>query len=252
MTSSLGAGIDEESFNVMVAISEVPTRGDCPIIPIMVESISIGFPAAAFASSASSSAASSALPVDETALFEMAVEAARTSQQNFQEVEESSAASKSIEMAIAKPAFKTPEEQREFAAEWAKQPLQSYVAAMIDQSTTLEVPQTAAEKAAAEQEEMKKKFFEKQQGEMAAAPKTWWQEALSMAGNIKTAAGEALAETDAKRAAETKLQPQSRDPLQNFMRRKTRDSLYKQLDQAIDRGDYEEAAAINKMIQEQK
>merc|ERR1711990_642672 len=36
-----GKCVDKASFDVMVAISKVPTRNDCPITPVMMKSITI-------------------------------------------------------------------------------------------------------------------------------------------------------------------------------------------------------------------
>ena len=41
-----GKCVDAESFNVMVAISEVPTQNDRPVTPIQVTSVQVGVPAA--------------------------------------------------------------------------------------------------------------------------------------------------------------------------------------------------------------
>ena len=161
--------------------------------------------------------------IDEEKLFEQAVEAARQSQQKAAEARQSPS-TREVERAIAKgvpaAAFKTEEENREFAAEWTQRPLQSYVNAMIDESSTLGVPRTPDQKAAAGQP---------QPNDEALKPKAWWQEALGMAGNVVSAAGERMAEADAKRAEELKAQGGAVDPLGSFLRGRKQTSLYKQV-----------------------
>jgi hypothetical protein len=58
-----GKCIDEESFNVMVAISQVPTQNDRPVTPVKVSSVQVGLPSgAAVAAAAAAAAASTAAP----------------------------------------------------------------------------------------------------------------------------------------------------------------------------------------------
>jgi len=58
-----GKCVDEESFNVMVAISQVPTQNDRPVTPVKVTDVQVGLPSGAAASgSATASAAKPAQP----------------------------------------------------------------------------------------------------------------------------------------------------------------------------------------------
>ena len=58
-----GKCLDVESFNVMVAISQVPTQNDRPVTPVKVSSVQVGLPSgAAFAAAAAAAAASKAAP----------------------------------------------------------------------------------------------------------------------------------------------------------------------------------------------
>mmetsp|Transcript_32910 Transcript_32910/g.54361 ORF Transcript_32910/g.54361 Transcript_32910/m.54361 type:complete len:253 (-) Transcript_32910:336-1094(-) len=80
-------------------------------------------------------------------------------------------------------------------------------------------------------------------------PKPWWQQALSLAGNVQAAAAEALDEANAKaRAANTEAS--SYDPLKVLTQGMSKKILYKKLDDAIEREDYDAATLVKQKLAE--
>lgn len=110
--------------------------------------------------------------------------------------------------------------------------------------------ETRAERAAKEQLDLKEKALKRQADELArrAAPKAWWQEAFGAAANIKEAADAALEEANAKRAEELKRQKEESTAGFNPFKSARRESLFGELDRALDLGDFDKAAEVQRRI----
>ena len=282
-----GKAIDEASFNVMVAISQVATQNDRPVTPVRVESISIDAPAEAIAASPASppapratapaaevfanmkspvliddsadlaaaapDAASDVAPPEGRAAADDDVDEAAL----FDQAVESARASlrqAEEERAIARPAFKTEEEIIEERQRWTQAPLQNYIDAMVDPSQTLDVPETSAERAAAEARRIKEQALKEQAQEQlpgqaapTSGPAAFLGMALQGAKNIQQAMGAALKESNEKQKAAAAAERAAPRKPRGNLRK-----LYQQLDAAIDADDLERAGAIKRQIDELK
>jgi len=124
---------------------------------------------------------------------------------------------------------------------------------MVDPKDTLrpgasagtEAAETAGERMAAEQQALKEEALRRQAIEQ---PKAWWQQALGAAANIKEAADQALVEANAKRALELEQQQARGGAVPNFFKRQRREGLFEELDRALDAGNFERAAEIQRQI----
>ena len=86
------------------------------------------------------------------------------------------------------------------------------------------------------------------QAEYEAGPVPWWKQALAAAGEVQAATKVAMAEANAKAALERKAARPALDPLKAIVQGGQRKTLYKQLDAALDREDYEAAELIKAQI----
>ena len=128
----------------------------------------------------------------------------------------------------------------------------NYVDSMSETASSAVPPtpqQTAAnEIAALEAKAAKEKELSRTMAQQSGGkPKAWWQQALEAGGKISAAASDAVSEANAKQRAEAKAAPPS-NPFSSFAKGVSKDKLYKSLDDALDRGDYDAAAEIKARI----
>ena len=125
--------------------------------------------------------------------------------------------------------------------------VKSYVNSLAETATAA-APEPSEVRAAAEAKSAKERELSKQQQQQQGQgqPKAWWQQALDAGGKIAAASADAVAEANEKKRAEPTGSPI--DPLTSMVRQGSKSALYKQLDQAIDRDDFEAAAAIKRKI----
>lgn len=128
--------------------------------------------------------------------------------------------------------------------------VKSYVSSLAETSTSA-VPESAAVRAAAEAQAAKELEISRRSRDAGAeGAKPWWQalgaQALDAGGKIAQASMEAMSEANEKKKSEPVQSPL--DPLTSMMKKSSKDSLYKQLDKAIDAGEFDRAATIKAQI----
>lgn len=127
--------------------------------------------------------------------------------------------------------------------------VKSYVESLAETDTAA-APDPAEVRAAAEAKAAKERELSKstpQGGDVRQQQsKAWWQQALDAGGKIAAASADAVADANAKKRTEPVVSPL--DPLTSMVKRGSKATLYKQLDQALDRDDFEAAAAIKRKI----
>ena len=114
--------------------------------------------------------------------------------------------------------------------------------------------ETPAQRAARDQRTLKEQALQRQGEEAARRTRSepWWQQALGAAANIKRASDAALEEANAKRAAELKQTPRAKGMgIGSLFKSAQREKLFDELDRALDAGNFELAAEIQKRIEEE-
>ena len=192
--------------------------------------------AGAAAAAASSGSMPSAEDLDEEAIFAQAVAQA----QQAQAARAAASTQPGFDMATAPTA-----DLRDLAS----RPVQTYadtIRSMVEPSSSAvpeTVPETVPERAAREAQEAKERGMA---NTMRDGPKAWWQQALEAGGKIAAASAEAVSEANAKKEAEGSAK--GVDPITAALRAGSRKKLYKQLNEALERDDYDGAAKIKEQL----
>ena len=131
--------------------------------------------------------------------------------------------------------------------------VKSYVSSLAETSTSA-VPESEAVRAAAEAQAAKELEISRRSRDAGAeGAKPWWQalgaQALDAGGKIAQASMEAMSEANEKKKSEPVQSPL--DPLTSMMKKSSKDSLYKQLDKAIENAGklgFTDGAALYPMV----